>query len=186
MVWRDDEESLIAITPVAEGLFRPLLSLVTAVVLVQYGAGRVHFIHQHEGLLLLILAGPCLVVVLTRTWRWRSYKVRVTNERIIVEGGVAHHFRSSVELRNVMSSRVEQRFAERLLQRGSVLLETAAGTMDIGRVRQPAALCRLIDLQRANFRIDGVPFDTVFEFEHPDPHDYMVNPPRGRDRYLRE
>src|SRR5665213_2892013 len=178
MIWRDGEENLITITPVAERLLRPLLSLVTAVVLVQYGAGRVHFIHQHEWLLLLILAGPCLVVVLTRTLRWRSYKVRVTNERIIVEGGIAHHFRSSVELRNVMSSRVEQRLADRLLQRGSVLLETPAGTMDIGRVRHPSALCRMIDLQRANFRIDGVPFDTVFEFEHPDPHEYVINPPR--------
>ena len=186
MIWRDGEENLIAITPVAEGLFRPLLSLVTAVVLVQYGSGRVQFIHQHEWLLLLILAGPCLVVVLTRTWRWRSYKVRVTNERIIVEGGVARHFRSSVELRNVMSSCVEQRVTERLLQRGSVLLETAAGTRDIGRVRHPAALCRMIDLQRANFRIDGVPFDTIFEFEHPDSHEYIVNPPFDRDRFHRE
>jgi uncharacterized membrane protein YdbT with pleckstrin-like domain len=126
------------------------------------------------------------VVFLTRTWRWRSYKVRVTNERIIVEGGVAHRFRSSVELRDVMSSRVEQRITDRLLQRGGVLLETEAGTMDIGRVRHPAALCRMIDLQRSNFRSEGVPFDTIFEFEHPDPHDYVVNPPRRGDRYMRE
>jgi hypothetical protein len=186
MDWRDGEEPLVSITPVAQGLFRPFLSLVTAVVLVQFGADRVIFIRQHEWLLMLILAGPCLLVFLTRTWRWRSYKVRVTNERIVVEGGVARHFRSSVELRDVMSSRVEQRVTERLLQRGSVLLETAAGTMDIGLVRQPSALCRVIDLLRASYRSDGVPLDTIFEFEHPDPHEYFVNPQRRRARHARE
>jgi uncharacterized membrane protein YdbT with pleckstrin-like domain len=186
MDWRDGEEPLISITPVAEGLFRPSLSLVTAVVLVQFGADRVHFLHQHEWLLLLILAGPCLLVFLTRTWRWRSYKVRVTNERVIVEGGVARHFRSSVELRDVITSRVEQRVTERLMQRGSVLLETAAGTMDIGQVRQPSALCRLIDLQRASYRSDGIPLDTIFEFEQPDPHEYFVNPQGPRARHERE
>jgi uncharacterized membrane protein YdbT with pleckstrin-like domain len=175
MVWREGEESLISITPVSEGLFRPFLSLVTVIALVQYGAGHVKLLHQHESLLLLILAGPCLLVFLTRTWRWRSYKVRVTNERIIVEGGVARHFRSSIELRDVITSRVDQRVVERLTRRGSVWLETPAGTMDIGRVRHPAALCRLIDLQRSDYRNDVVPLDTIFEFEHPDPHDYVVN-----------
>jgi hypothetical protein len=50
-------------------------------------------------------------------------------------------------------------------------------------VRHPAALCRLIDLQRANFRSDDVPLDTVFEYEHPDPHDYFVNPLRACGRH---
>jgi uncharacterized membrane protein YdbT with pleckstrin-like domain len=176
MVWRDGEQSLITVTPVSEGLFRPLLSLVTAVALVQYGAGHFKFVHQHEFVLLLILAGPCLFVFLTRTWRWRSYKVRVTNERVIVEGGVARHFRSSIDLADVIASRVDQRVIERMMRRGSVWLETPAGTMDIGRVRHPAALCRLIDLQRSGFRNDSIPFDTIFEYETPDPHDYFVNP----------
>jgi uncharacterized membrane protein YdbT with pleckstrin-like domain len=182
MVWRDGEEQVIVVTPVAKGLFRPVLSLVTAVVLVQFGAVHVHFIHHHEMLFLLVLAGPCLVVVLTRTWRWRSYKVRVTDERVIVEGGVARHFRSSVELRDVIATRVEQGVAERLLRRGRVRLETSVGALDVGRVRYPAALCRVIDAQRARFHAAGVPLDTVFEFEHPDPHDYVINPDNRRER----
>jgi hypothetical protein len=186
MDWRDGEESLVAITPVAKGLFRPFLSLVTAVVLVQFGAIHVHFIHHHEWLLFLIFAGPCALVFLTRVWRWRSHKVRVTSERIIVEGGVVRHYRSSVELRDVVASRVEQRATERILQRGSVLLETAVGTMEVGLVRQPAALCRVIDLQRARYHSNGVPLDTVFEFEHPDPHDYFVNPQPRRGRHGRD
>jgi membrane protein YdbS with pleckstrin-like domain len=186
LVWRDGEENLITVTPVAEGLFRPFLSLVTAVALVQYGAGHYKFVHQHELVLLLILAGPCLLVFVTRTWRWRSHKVRVTNERVIVEGGVARHCRSSIDLADVYASRVHQRVTERLMRRGSVWLETPAGTMDIGRVRQPAALCRLIDLQRVSFRNDAVPLDTIFEYEHPDPHDYSVNPRTYQDSPWRD
>jgi len=182
MVWRDGEQQVIAVTPVARGLFRPVLTLVTAVVLVQFGADRVHFIHRHEMLFLLVLAGPCLVVVLTRTWRWRSYKVRVTDERVIVEGGVARHFRSSVELADVVATRVEQGVAQRLLRRGNVQLETPSATLDLGPVRYPAALCRVIDTQRARYRIADVPFDTVYEFEHPDPHDYVINPRRDGER----
>jgi uncharacterized membrane protein YdbT with pleckstrin-like domain len=186
MDWREGEESLVSVTPVSEGLFRPFLSVVTAIVLVQFAANHVHFIQQHKWPIYLVLAGPCAVVLLTRMWRWRSYKVRVTSERIIVEGGVTRHFRSSVELRDVFSSRVEQRVTERIMQRGSVVLETAGGTMDVGVVRHPAALCRVIDLQRDRTRDHGVPFDTVFEFDHGDPHDYFVNPQPRRGRHERE
>jgi membrane protein YdbS with pleckstrin-like domain len=182
MTWRDGEEQVIVVTPVAKGLLRPVLSLITAVVLVQFGAVHVHFIHVHETLFLLVLAGPCLVLVLTRTWRWRSHKIRVTDERVVVEGGVARHFRSTVELRDVVATRVEQGVAQRLLHRGRVQLETSAGTLDVGLVRYPAALCRVIDAQRARYHAAGVPLDTVFEFEHPDPHDYVINPRSRRDR----
>jgi uncharacterized membrane protein YdbT with pleckstrin-like domain len=182
MVWRDGEEQVIVVTPVATGLFRPVLSLVTAVVLVQFAATHVHFIHHHEMWFLLALAGPCLLLVLTRTWRWRSYKVRVTDERVIVEGGVTHRFRSSVELRDVIATRVEQNMTQRIMRRGRVQLETSVGALDVGQVRYPAALCRVIDAQRARYQANGVPFDTVFEYEHPDPHDYVINPRSRRER----
>ena len=186
LVWREGEECLISITPVAQGLFRPLLSFVTAIALVQYGARHVHFVDRHEWLFFLALGGPCLEVLLTRTWRWRSYKVRVSNERVIVEGGVAHHFRSSIELQDVIASHVGQSVTERLTNRGGVLLDTPLGTMDIGRVRHPAALCRLIDLQRAQYRNEPVPLDTVFEFEYPDPREYVVSPRPRYGRHARD
>jgi len=186
LVWREGEESLISVTPVSQGLLRPLLSFVTAIALVQYGARHFHFIDAHEWLLFLILGGPCLLVFLTRTWRWRSYKVHVTNERIIAEGGVVRHFRSSIELQDVIASHVEQGVTERFLRRGSVLLDTPIGTLDIGRVRHPAALCRLIDLQRGRYRNEPVPLDTVFEYEHPDPHDYVLKPPPRYGRHARD
>jgi hypothetical protein len=186
LVWREGEESLISVTPVSQGLFRPLLSFVTVIALVQFGSRHVHVIDTHEWLLFLILGGPCLLVFLTRTWRWRSYKVHVTNERIVAEGGVARHFRSSVELQDVIASHVEQGVTERFMRRGSVLLDTPIGTLDIGRVRHPAALCRLIDLQRSRYRNEPVPLDTVFEYERPDPHDYVLNPPPRYGRHSRD
>lgn len=161
---------MISVTPVARGLAKPVLSFVTAIALVQCGARRFHFVHVHESVLLLIVAGPCLLVVLTRLWRWRSHKVHVTSQRIIVEGGVLGHFRTAVELHDVIAVRVEQRLAERLARRGRLLFETSAGTMEVGIIRHPAALARVIDGERMNLRSASVPFDTVFSFEQPEPY----------------
>ncbi len=178
MQWRESEKRVITVTPVARGLVRPALVAVTLAVLVQWAAFHSHYVHHHEALFLLILVGPALVVVATRTWRWRSHKVHVTSERIVVEGGVTRHFRSSIELGDVFAMRVEQRIRERLARHGTVLLETAAGTFPVGRVRHPEALCRLVDRERAAHHSERVPFDTVFEYDDPSSHDYEVNPRR--------
>jgi membrane protein YdbS with pleckstrin-like domain len=181
MSWREGERRVVSVTPVARGLFRPILAAVAAVVVVEFATRRVLLLHQHRLVLLVLLVGPCMVVVATRTWRWRSHKIHVTNQRVIAEGGVANHYRSSVELRDVIATRAEQRLSERLTRRGTVLLETAAGTLNVGRVHHPAALCRLIDLERASYQSDGVPLDTVFEFDHPATNDFGVNPRWRRD-----
>jgi len=78
-------------------------------------------------------------------------------------------------LRDVIAIRIEQRFVERMARRGSVILETSAGPVDIGRVHHPAALCRLIEAERAGFAREELPLDTVFEFVQPDPYDIHVN-----------
>ena len=106
------------------------------VALVVYGAQHLHFVHEHEMLFGVLLAGPFALVALTRTWRWRSHKVHVTNERILVEGGVLHHQRSAVELRDIAAIRIDQRMSERLTRRGVIYLETVAGT-DIHRQTSP-------------------------------------------------
>jgi membrane protein YdbS with pleckstrin-like domain len=176
--WREDESHIITVTPVAKGLVRPSLVALVLAVLVQEGSFHWHFVHHHEALFLLVLVGPVVVVVATRTWRWRSHKIQVTSQRVIVEGGVANHFRTSVELADVYATRVDQRVSERLSRRGTVLLETGVGTFYLGRVRHPAALCRLIDRERRVFQVERVPLDTVFEFDDPSSHDYEVNPRR--------
>ncbi|MGB8195629.1 MAG: PH domain-containing protein [Acidimicrobiales bacterium] len=185
MILREGEVKIISVTPVARGTVRPSLVTVIMIALIIYGAKHVHFIHQHEMLFGLILAGPFMLVALTRTWRWRSHKVHVTNERIVVEGGVLHHQRSTVDLRDVVALRVDQRVAERLTRRGVVILETNAGSVLIGKLRHPGALVRLIEAERANNQVDPVPFDTVFGYEDPEPFDYEVRPRRHRgDRFI--
>ncbi len=181
---RDGEVRIISVTPVARGLWRPVLATIAAVALVVVGASHVHIVHQHETLIGLLLVGPFGLVALTRAGRWRSHKVHVTNLRIVLEGGVLHHHRSSVELRDVVATRVDQRVSERLTRKGIVLLETAAGPVVIDHVRHPAALCRLIDAERTGSASGPLPLDTVFTFEEPDPFDYEVRPRRRppRDR----
>jgi len=180
MILRDGEMKIISVTPVARGTVRPCLAGIVLLGLVIFAAKHVLFIHQHEMLFSLILAGPFAVVALTRTWRWRSHKVHVTNERIVVEGGVLHHQRSTVDLRDVVALRVDQRVSERLTKRGVVVLETNGGSIVIGKLRHPGALVRLIDAERANNQIEPVPFDTIFGFEEPEPFDYEVRPRRQR------
>jgi membrane protein YdbS with pleckstrin-like domain len=157
---------------------RPCLVGVILLGLVIVGAQHVHLIHEHATWLALIFAGPFAAVALTRTWRWRSHKVHVTNDRIVVEGGVLRHQRSTVDLRDVVALRVDQRVSERLTRRGVVVLETNGGSIMIGKLRHPGALVRLIDAERANNQIDPVPFDTVFGYEDPDSVDYEVRPRR--------
>ena len=178
MVLRDGEVKIISVTPVARGTVRPCLVGIVMIALVIFGAKHVHLIHEHEMLLGLIFAGPFALVALTRTWRWRSHKVHITNERVVVEGGVLRHYRSTVDLRDVVALRVDQRVSERLTRRGLVILETNAGSIMIGKLRHPGALVRLIDAERANNQIDPVPFDTVFGYEEPEPFDYEVHPRR--------
>lgn len=180
MILRDGEVKIISVTPVARGTVRPCLAGIVVLALVAFGAHHLLFMRQHEWWIGLILAGPFCLVALTRTWRWRSHKVHVTNERIVVEGGVLHHQRAAVELRDIVALRVDQRVAERLSRRGVVALETNGGSIVIGKFRHPEALVRLIDAERANNQIEPVPFDTVFGFEQPEPFDYDVRPRRQR------
>jgi len=178
MQWREGEDRIISVTPVAVGLVRPAVTAVVLAVLVQFGSFHATFIHHHEAWFLLALAGPALVLVATRSWRWRSHKIHLTNERLTVEGGVVRHYRSSVELVDVYATRVDQRVHERLSRRGTVVLETAGGTFFVGRVRHPSALCRLIERERAVHHTDHVPFDTVFDYDDPSLHDVDVKPRR--------
>jgi membrane protein YdbS with pleckstrin-like domain len=160
---RENEHRIISVTPVVSGLLRPLLSLATSLVAVNFIATHIRALSSHEGLLLFIFAGPCAVVVGTRTWKWRSHKLHVTNQRVIAEGGVATRFTNAVELRDILGTGIEQSFVERLLRRGEVVLDTASGPFYSGLVSHPAALCRLIDSERATPPSGNVPLDTVFE-----------------------
>ena len=162
--WRDDETAVISVTPVGDGLVRPLIALVLGVAAIVEGALHVPFVRAHESWFAVVLVGPILVVLLTRTWRWRSHKVHVSSQRVILEGGVLRHWRTFVELRDVLATRVDQGISERLARRGVVVLETGLGPIVTRRVRHPEALCRLIDAERSHVE-PAVPYDTVFGFD---------------------
>jgi len=182
-ILREGEVRIISVTPVSRGISRPVVVAIVLVALVILGAQHVHIVHEHQMLLGVLLAGPFALVALTRTWRWRSHKVHVTNERILVEGGVLHHQRSAIELRDIAAIRIDQRVSERLTRRGVIFLETVAGTISIGKLRHPGALCRLIDAERFNEAAVPSAYDTVFSYDEPEPFDYEVQPRHGRGRH---
>ena len=171
----------MSVTPVGRGLARPLLALVTAVVLVQYGAARYAYVHQHRLILFAVLAGPCALLVVTRLWQWRSHKIHVTSQRVVIEGGAVRHYLHSLEFSDVLATRVEQRLGERLSRRGELFVETLAGSLYVGRVRHPAALARLIDRERARRAYELSVQGTDFHFEAVAPPGFYEPPaPRGR------
>ncbi len=182
--WREGETRIISVTPVSHGVWRPLLLTITTAALVVEAASRYSIIHRVEDWLLVVLVLPLAIVTLTRTWRWRSHKVYVTNARVVVEGGIMRHYRTSVEMRDVLATRIDQRMSERLARRGYLYLETAAGPILVGLVRHPAALCRLIDAERVSVESFAVPLDTVFTYEDPDAYQLEVRPDEWQRRRL--
>ncbi len=174
--WRDGEERIVSVTPVARGLVRPSAVAVIDAVAVEALAHYWSWMHRESRWALLVLVVPALLLVATRTWRWRSHKIHVTSERIVTEGGVARRYRQSVELSDVHVVRVEQGVRDRVIRRGAIYLETAAGTISLGRVRHPSALVRLIEGERAATTTNRPPFDTVFEYEDPAARGYDVDP----------
>lgn len=174
--FREGEVRVISVTPVSRGVVRPVLITLTTLALIVEGSSRFSVVHRFEDWLALIFVAPLALVTLTRIWRWRSHKVHVTNDRVIVEGGVLRHQRTSIEMRDVLATRVDQRVSERLTRRGYVYLETMAGPIAVGFVRHPAALCRVIDAERVGGESYEVPFDTVYTYEEPDPFALEVRP----------
>lgn len=179
--WREGESRVISVTPVARGLVPPALTAAVVAAIIQFGALHWHPLHRFEALFLLVLVGPSLLVVATRSWRWRSHSVHLTDERVVMEGGVAHRTRSAVELRDIVAVHVEQSVRDRVSRRGTVFLDTTGGAVMVGRLRHPAAFCRLVDRERNRGPGDRVPLDTVFEYEDPTPRNYEVNPRRPPD-----
>lgn len=181
-LWREGEVRVISVTPVSRGVVRPFLLTLTTLALIVEGAARYHYVRSFEDVLIIVAVLPLAAVTLTRTWRWRSHKIHVTSERVIIEGGVLSHQRTSVELRDVIASRVDQRMSERLTRRGYVYLETNASTVPVGLVRHPGALCRLIDAERVVTEDAGYPFDTVFTYQDPDRFEFEVRPDEWQRR----
>jgi membrane protein YdbS with pleckstrin-like domain len=176
-LWRDGEEVVVSVTPVASGVAVPL---VVAVVLATAIVGMTHLlaaVHRVEGWLLLALVGPALLVAATRVVRWRARKVHVTSQRVVVVSGALQRHRRAVELGDIHLVHVSQRLRDRVSLRGEVWLDSPAGALDLGRVRRPSALVRVIDRQRAATAPGQPALDTVFDYEDPAASGSPLEPP---------
>ena len=171
------ETLVIRVTPVAEGLVVPIFSLVVVEGLVIWLATHWSQLHHYEAMVLFVVGlGPALVVA-TRSWRWRSNKVTLTSQRLVVEGGVLGRHSTQVYLGDIVATRAAQTFIERLRRRGVVTLETRAGTVTLGPVRHPAALRRLVDRSRRDL---ASPVARSWDEWFDDP--YRDDDPRGPAR----
>jgi membrane protein YdbS with pleckstrin-like domain len=171
------ETFVISVTPVAQGLVAPVALLLLLEALVVWLATLWSLLHRHEATVLFVVGVLPAVVVLTRTWRWRSNKVTLTTQRIVVEGGVLGRHSTQVNLGDVFATHADQTFVERLRRRGVVLLETQSGTVMLGPVRHPAALRRLVDRSRRDRVTSETPsWDEWFDDPYPDDHGH--GPPR--------
>jgi hypothetical protein len=181
-LWREGEVRIISVTPVSRGVIRPFLLTLTTLALVVEGSARFVYVHRFEEVLMLICVLPFALVTLSRTWQWRSHKIHITSQRIIVEGGVLRHYQSAIEMRDVRSTKVDQRVSERLARRGYVYVDTTDATFPIGLIRHPAALCRLIDSERNAPDLQTDPYDTVYTYQDPDASPYEVFPDQWQRR----
>jgi membrane protein YdbS with pleckstrin-like domain len=145
---RDGEHEIVSVTPVAEGLTGPIVAMVLATGVVLVADHYFSWARREALLLSLVLVAPCAALLAMRAWRWRSHRVTITDQRVLSLSGITHRRRSSVELIDVVAVRVDQRWLERPLRRGEVTLETAAGPFELGSLRHPDALARVIEYER--------------------------------------
>jgi len=87
MILRDGEVRIITVTPVARAPFGRAWPPSLWSLSCRRREARALDTRARDGAG-AHLRRPFGLVALTRTWRWRSHKVHVTNERIVVEGGV--------------------------------------------------------------------------------------------------
>jgi len=171
------ETIVISVTPVPQGLLAPAALLVVVEALVVWLATLWSLLHRYEAAVLFALGVMPALVIFTRSWRWRSNKVILTTQRVLVEGGVLGRHSTQVNLSDVFATHSDQTFLERLGRRGVVLLETRSGTVMLGPVRQPAALRRLVDRSRRDHAAPEVPsWDEWFNDPYSDGH--RRRPPR--------
>lgn len=148
MPLENGEAFVISVTPVATGIAVPMTVFVALEALIVWGALHWSVLHRHEAVVMLAVGLVPALVVATRSWRWRSHKITVTTQRVVVDGGVMARYSTQVHLLDVVATHADQTFAERLRRRGVVILETNAGSITLGPVRHPAALRRLLDRTR--------------------------------------
>lgn len=180
------EELIISVTPIVGGIVRPLCGIVLGSLVTYAAVTYIGALRAERWWLASILVGPFALIFAARVLRWRSHRVTLTSQRVVVRAGVLRRVTSSVDLDEVVTTRIDAGLGQRLSRRGRVILEGATVSMDIGLLRHPRALVRLIDAQRRGQHEASRPLDTVFSPEdagyHAPPSALDAFPRQPRDR----
>jgi uncharacterized membrane protein YdbT with pleckstrin-like domain len=145
---REGEFVVVSITPISRGVALPFTITLVVIGSIWAAASTWQWPRHNAGWIAGITIVPCAVVLAGRVWRWRSRKILVTSQRVALSSGVARKRTSSLELIDVATTHVDQRWFERVMRRGVVIIDTPMGSFVTDRVRRPDALCRIIDHQR--------------------------------------
>ena len=168
--WREDEIHIVSVTPVPFGLIGPVLSFVALAALLVAGSESFQFVRGHWPILALVILGPTALLILTRTWRWRSHRITVTSHRIEIAHGTIRRQNDFVYFDHLVGVHTQRRVRDRLARRGGVTIETQEGPLHLGTFRHADSLVRVIQHQRDASARDAIPLDTTFDFEMPAPY----------------
>jgi hypothetical protein len=145
---RDGEFEVIVVTPISIGVLGPLLAVVLSIGALWAAAATWQWVDRNVAWISALVVFPPAVVLGGRVWRWRSRKIVVTSQRVIHLSGIARRRWTSIELIDIVTSQIDQRWHERLSRRGVIHIETPVGTFVTDRIRRPDAFSRIIDHQR--------------------------------------
>jgi len=165
LILRDDERPVIRVTPLVGGVVRPVLLTLLGAVAVWLATHHIAALSRHSTVLWLLLVGPPALVSATRIARWRRHAIVVTSQRVVTMAGVLGRQVSSAELGDITVIHVDQRLHERVRRRGAVLVDVMDGSWNLGVVRHPGALARVIERQRALLTQNAEEYDPLVEPE---------------------
>jgi membrane protein YdbS with pleckstrin-like domain len=176
-----NSQTIIRVTPIRAGTSSSVVTALVVAGAVVVARGHIHrFVHVYDvvGALIVAFVG---IRALTRVIRWRSHSIVVAPRHLEISRGLVRRHVQHVSLDHVISIHTDRSIRSRVARRGEVLLETTDGTISLGRLRQPRALVRVIELQRE--RLGRRPLDSgvlddstdIRSFLHA-PHHFDVDP----------
>lgn len=142
-----EETVVVVVSPVAQGVLGPLLATALIIGVVASAAHVWTWPRAHDWAL-AVLAVPTFLLLCARSLRWWSQRVTVTSDRVIETAGVLRRRLTSVEFASLGAVHVHQERWDRVLRRGSVVLEVVNDPVVLHRVRRPDVFVRVVESVR--------------------------------------
>lgn len=144
---RPGETLVVVVSPIAQGVLGPLLIAIFILTAVAVSAHLWVWPRAHDKELALI-ALPALVVLAGRTFRWWRHRVVITSERIVETAGVLRRHTTTVNIASIEAIQVHQERRDRLMRRGSVVIDVVDDSIELHRVRRPDVFVRVVEYVR--------------------------------------